>query len=172
MANYLDAQSRIPKLNGPLEFEDGLAWLRKTDILREVMYFSYDKSSDAELYALDAAEVWDILEMNRDGEKPESLRTEPEPYVPEFVTAVGDDSITRFDAPKRKRSRGGKNRGGKNRGASKGGAQAVPSGQNGAGAQASAGERSARNGGRGGRGGRNRPGGGLRPPKTDKAASE
>ena len=105
MANYLDAQSRIPKITEPLEFEDGQAWLRKTDILREVMYFSYDKTSDAELYPLDAAEVWDILEMNRAGEKPESLRTEPEPYVPEFVTAVGDDSISRFDAPKRKRSR-------------------------------------------------------------------
>ena len=123
MATYLDAQSRIPKVSGPLEFEDGLAWLRKTDILREVMYFSYDKSSDAALYPLDAAEVRDILEMNRNGEKPESLRTEPEPYVPEFVTAVGDDSISRFDAPKRKRSRGGKNRGrgGRNRGGKDGG---------------------------------------------------
>ena len=123
VATYLDAQSHIPKVSGPLEFEDGLAWLRKTDILREVMYFSYDKSSDAALYPLDAAEVWDILEMNRNGEKPESLRTEPEPYVPEFVTAVGDDSISRFDAPKRKRSRGGKNRGrgGRNRGGKDGG---------------------------------------------------
>ncbi|MCR5351863.1 MAG: hypothetical protein K6E35_05170, partial [Bacteroidales bacterium] len=74
------------------------------------MYFSYDKTSDANLYPLDAAEVWDILEMNRNGEKPESLRSEPEPNAPEFVTAVGDDSISRFDAPKRKRSRGGKGR--------------------------------------------------------------
>ncbi|MBR5905074.1 MAG: hypothetical protein IKZ51_01295 [Bacteroidales bacterium] len=114
VANYLDAQSRIPKVQGPLEFEDGLAYLRKTDILREIMYFSYDKNSDADLYALDAEEVRNILDMNRHGERPESLRTEPEPVMPEFVTAVGDDSITRFDAPKRKRSRGKKrNRSGK-----------------------------------------------------------
>ena len=105
VANYLDAQSRIPRVQGPLEFEDGLAWLRKTDILREIMYFSYDKNSDADLYALDAEEVREILEMNRNGEKPESLKTEPEPVMPEFVTAVGDDSISRFDAPKRKRKR-------------------------------------------------------------------
>ncbi|MBO7643403.1 MAG: hypothetical protein J6S62_00365 [Bacteroidales bacterium] len=105
VANYLDAQSRIPRVQGPLEFEDGLAWLRKTDILREIMYFSYDRNSDADLYALDADEVRDIIEMNRAGEKPESLRTEPEPYIPEFVTAVGDDSISRFDAPRRKRKR-------------------------------------------------------------------
>ena len=111
MANYLDAQSRIPRVQGPLEFEDGLAYLRKTDILREIMYFSYDRNSDADLYALDAAEVREIQEMNRRGERPESLRSEPEPYVPEFVTAVGDDSISRFDSPKRKRSRSKKRSG-------------------------------------------------------------
>ena len=117
VANYLDAQSRIPRVQGPLEFEDGLAYLRKTDILREIMYFSYDRNSDADLYPLDASEVREILEMNRAGQKPESLRTEPEPYIPEFVTAVGDDSITRFDAPKRKRSRSRKkNRQGRKQG--------------------------------------------------------
>ena len=36
-AAYMDAQSRIPKVNNPLEFEDGLAYLMKTDILREIM---------------------------------------------------------------------------------------------------------------------------------------
>ena len=110
VATYMDAQSRIPRVQEPLEFEDGLAYLRKTDILREIMYFSYDKGSDADLYALDAADVAEIIKMNRNGIKPESLRSEPEPYVPEFVTAVGDDSISRFDAPKRKKSRGGRNR--------------------------------------------------------------
>ena len=105
VATYMDAQSRIPKVSGPLEFEDGLAYLRKTDILRELMYFSYDKSSDANLYPLEAAEVMEIIKMNRNGVKPESLRSEPAPAAPEFVTAVGDDSITRFDTPKRKKSR-------------------------------------------------------------------
>ena len=108
---YLDAQSRIPRVSEPLEFEDGLAYLRKTDILQELMYFSYDKSSDADLYALDASEVREIIKMNRNGIKPESLREEPAPAAPEFVTAVGDDSISRFDSPgKKKRSRG-RNRG-------------------------------------------------------------
>ena len=110
VATYMDAQSRIPKVSEPLEFEDGLAYLRKTDILREVMYFSYDKGSDANLYPLDASEVREIIKMNRNGLKPESLKTEPEPVSPEFISAVGDDSITRFDAPKRKKSRKKNNR--------------------------------------------------------------
>ena len=105
VAVYQDAQSRIPRVQEPLEFEDGFAYLRKTDILKEVMYFSYDKHSDADLYALDAADVREIIKMNRNGVKPESLKSEPEPAAPEFVTAVGDDSISRFDAPRRKKKR-------------------------------------------------------------------
>ena len=105
-AAYMDAQSRIPKVHNPLEFEDGLAYLMKTDILREIMYFSYDPSSLANLYPLYAEEVWDIIKMNRNGEKPESLKSDSTPAAPEFVTAVGDDAINRFDeARKRKKKR-------------------------------------------------------------------
>ena len=105
-AVYMDAQSRIPKVYEPLEFEDGLAYLMKTDILREIMYFSYDKSSLANLYPLYAEDVWDIIKMNRRGEKPESLKVDDVPAAPEFVTAVGDDAINRFDeARKRKKKK-------------------------------------------------------------------
>lgn len=109
-AAYMDAQSRIPKVHNPLEFEDGLAYLMKTDILREIMYFSYDPQSLANLYPLYAEDVWDIIRMNRNGEKPESLKNDSEPVAPEFVTAVGDDAINRFDEArkrkKKKKSRG------------------------------------------------------------------
>ena len=115
-AAYMDAQSRIPKVSNPLEFEDGLAYLMKTDILKEVMYFSYDPTSLANLFPLDASDVREIIKMNRNGIKPESLKNEPEPYVPEFVTAVGDDSITRFDeARKKKKKRKPENRSGNDR---------------------------------------------------------
>ena len=100
---YLDAQSRIPKVSEPLEFEDGLAYLRKTDILADMMYFSYDKSSDANLYPVPAAEVKEIQKMNRNGIRPVSLIPDVEPSAPEFITAVGEGSISRFDSPKKKR---------------------------------------------------------------------
>ena len=89
----------------PLEFEDGMAYLMKTDILKETMYFSYDQGSFANLYALPASEVREIIKMNRNGVRPESLKSEPEVTAPEFVSAVGDDSITRFDESRKKRSR-------------------------------------------------------------------
>ena len=70
------------------------------------MYFSYDKSSLANLYPLYAEDVWDIIKMNRRGEKPESLKNDDVPAAPEFVTAVGDDAINRFDeARKRKKKK-------------------------------------------------------------------
>ena len=105
-AVYMDAQSRIPKVHEPLEFEDGLAYLMKTDILSETMYFSYDPSSLANLYPVYAEDVWDIIRMNRRGEKPASLKSDEVPAAPEFVTAVGDDAINRFDeARKRKKKK-------------------------------------------------------------------
>ena len=112
VANYLDAQTRIPKVTEPLEFEDGPAYLVKTDILQETMYFSYEKGSLSNLYALSADEVREIIMMNRNGERPESLKFEPEPAGPQFISAVGDDSITRFDKPKKSKN---KNRGRNNR---------------------------------------------------------
>ena len=110
-AAYMDAQTRIPKVSNPLEFEDGLAYLMKTDILKEVMYFSYDSTSLANLYPLDASEVREIIKMNRNGIRPASLKNDSEPHMPEFVSAVGDDSITRFDEA-RKRKKKKKHRGG------------------------------------------------------------
>ena len=113
-AAYMDAQTRIPKVTNPLEFEDGLAYLMKTDILKEVMYFSYDSTSLANLYPLDASEVREIIKMNRNGIRPESLKSDVEPAAPEFVSAVGDDSITRFDeARKRKKKKKHRSGGGK-----------------------------------------------------------
>ncbi|MBQ7708986.1 MAG: hypothetical protein IJT74_03585, partial [Bacteroidales bacterium] len=104
---YLDAHSRIPRVAEPLDFQDGQAWLVKTDILAETLYFSYEKGSLTQIFPLSAREVREIQAMNRRGEKPATLRQE-EVSAPEFITAVGDDAINRFDPEKKKRR---KNRG-------------------------------------------------------------
>lgn len=107
-ASYNDARSRIPKVNNPLEFEDGLAYLMKTDILKETLYFSYDPQSMANLYPIEAQEVKGIIRKNRNGIKPPSLKEEEKVVSPEFVSAVGDENIDRFDGerPKKKRRTG------------------------------------------------------------------
>ena len=106
---YLDAHSRLPRVNEPLELQDGQAWLVKTDILAETLYFSYEKGSLAQVFPLSADEVREIQALNRRGEKPATLRQE-EVSAPEFITAVGDDAINRFDPEKKKRRRKSRNR--------------------------------------------------------------
>ena len=106
---YLDAHSRIPRVNEPLELQDGQAWLVKTDILAETLYFSYEKGSLAQIFPLSADEVREIQALNRRGEKPATLRQE-DVSAPEFITAVGDDAINRFDPEKKKRRRKNRNR--------------------------------------------------------------
>ena len=51
-----------------------------------------------------------IQAMNRRGEKPDTLRQEEE-SVPEFISAVGDDAINRFDPEKKKHRNRNRNRG-------------------------------------------------------------
>ena len=115
VAAYMDAHSRIPKVTEPLEFEDGLAYLVKTDILAETLWFSYEKGSLAQVYPLSAAQVKEIQQMNRNGERPETLRPDETPSAPEFVTAVGDDAINRFDPERKKKRRKGGSKGRGNR---------------------------------------------------------
>ena len=104
VAAYTDARSRLPRVNEPLELEDGQAFLVKTDILAGMLYFSYEKGSLAKVYGLSADEVREIQAMNRRGERPATLQEEPE-RSPEFISAVGDDAINRFDPEKKRKKR-------------------------------------------------------------------
>ncbi len=110
-AIYADAQHRLPDVHGPIELEDGQAWLMKTDILSGIMYFSYEHGSMSNLHPVSAARVREILSENRRGVKPASLQNGGRAsHETEFISAVGDDSITRFDEQKKRR--GGHHRGG------------------------------------------------------------
>ena len=105
-AAYADAQTRIPKLHEPLQLEDGEAYLLKTDILKGEMWFSYDAHSMANMVPLMANQVRDIIEMNKKGQKAPSLlnRAEKE-KAPEFLSAAGEESISRFDENKSPRKK-------------------------------------------------------------------
>ncbi|MDD2241760.1 MAG: regulatory iron-sulfur-containing complex subunit RicT [Bacteroidales bacterium] len=109
-AIYVDAREQLPRVNEPLHLEDGDAFLVKTDILKGIMWFSYDEHSMAQIYPLKARDVKDIIEINKHGEKGESLMEEPEEKAPEFKSAAGEDSITRFDEVHKKKHNHGKNK--------------------------------------------------------------
>lgn len=106
--SYMDAQQRIPRVSEPLQLEDGEAFLMKTDILSGTMWFSYDRNNMSNLYSLKAREVREIIHLNREGRKGRSLMSgeKERDTGPEFKSAVGEESITRFD--KSGRRSGGK----------------------------------------------------------------
>lgn len=107
---YIDAQSHMPKVNGPIYLEDGEATLVKRDILKGVFWFSYDPGSMANIYPLTCNELEEILELNRKNIKGRSLMDNDiqESTSPEFMSAAGEESISRFD--KRKNSRHKRNK--------------------------------------------------------------
>ena len=117
VSTYVDAQRQLPEVRGPIELEDGPAWLMKTDILRGILYFSYEQGSLSNLYPLSAERVREILAENRKGIKSASLQNSgPGVKQTEVISAVGDDSITRFDEQKKRRNNRKKNNGRKKEG--------------------------------------------------------
>lgn len=111
-STYIDAQSKMPRVSEPLQLEDGEAFLLKTDILRGIMWFSYDAHSMANMVPLKAPQVREIIELNKRGKKAPSLLESSAPEKsPEFFSAVGEDSISRFDDLRNNRRKGNRSRG-------------------------------------------------------------
>lgn len=100
---YLDAQTNIPYLKAPIDTEDGHAYLVKTDTLKGIMWFSYEQNSFTHIYPLETERVKEIIRLNRKGLRAPSLKDDIVEKAPEFMSAVGEDSITRFDESKKKR---------------------------------------------------------------------
>jgi cell fate regulator YaaT (PSP1 superfamily) len=96
-AAYIDAHINIPNVRGPLETEDGLAYLVKTDTLKGVMWFSFEQNSMTNMFPVSAEKVKEIINLNRKGVKAVNINQRKDPKMPEFMSAAGEDSISRFD---------------------------------------------------------------------------
>ncbi len=97
---YLDAMKSIPRITMPLDTVNGLAYLMKTDVLKRLMWFSYDKDSAVNVTIVPVDRVLELIRLNKKNIKIESLLPVGEQAVkatPDFKSAVGEDSITRFD---------------------------------------------------------------------------
>ena len=102
---YLDAQSRIPQVNAPLEFMDGQAWLVKVDVLKGIMWFSYEQGNASKVTPLTVEEVRKIKAANQKGSKPATMLKDSDSGDIGFVSSIGDDSIDRFDKMKKKKKK-------------------------------------------------------------------
>jgi len=70
---YMEAREEIPKVLLELETKEGMAYHHKTDILKRVMYYSFDKDSPEHLMPVSVERVKEIINMNKKGIKADKL---------------------------------------------------------------------------------------------------
>lgn len=106
---YVESQKRLPSKEITLETIDGTFYFFKADILKGTITYSSDKSFLANAVTISARRAFEIINMNKRGEKPEILKENgqsSENNKP--VDLVEQESLTRFD--KRKNSNNNNNR--------------------------------------------------------------
>lgn len=102
---YVECQKRLPSKEITLETMDATYYYFKADILKGEIIYSTDKSFLANEVTLTARRAFEVINMNRRGEKPEKLNDNGmhEPARPKDL--LEQESVTRFD-----KSRNNKNR--------------------------------------------------------------
>jgi cell fate regulator YaaT (PSP1 superfamily) len=105
---YMDALQDFPDFDTKLQTEKGMAVCQKQDIFKGLMWFAYTDNY-ANWHMLKIEQVREIIAENKQKNKVSSLEDfafeiEVEP-VQTFSNAMGQESLTRFDQPKKKKSR-------------------------------------------------------------------
>lgn len=106
--SYMDALKDFPSADTVLYTEKGNALCQKIDIFKELMWFTY-KENMASWYVLSTDKVKEIIALNKKGEKIATV----EDYTVETKTSteaeykdtIGQESLTRFDTPKKKKNK-------------------------------------------------------------------
>ncbi len=105
---YVEANRKMPPREVRLETADATYFHFKSDVFNRMVTYSTDKNMAVNLVTVSAERVFEIIEMNRNGEKPLALVPESDrqdkPRT-EFGDILGEDDLTRFDKKKKKRQR-------------------------------------------------------------------
>ena len=105
---YLEALKEFPKTEVKLQTEKGTAVCQKTDIFKGFMWYAYE-GEWMNWYKLTATQASEIVALNKKNKKVASLEDYADELIEDtkidFENVVGQDSLTRFDSPKRKKKR-------------------------------------------------------------------
>jgi len=106
--SYLDALNDFPKQEKILKTESGDAEFVKMDIFKKLLWYTY-KENRSKWYKLSLEQVQEIIDLNNKNEVSiplEDYESDIEEVVTvDFENVVGQDSLTRFDTPKKNRRR-------------------------------------------------------------------
>jgi len=105
---YIDAQSDFPDTSIPLETEKGRAYHIKTDTYRRIIWYSFEKNNENAVYVpLDVDMVKEMIRLNQQGivlnDLTASKIVSTKQLEIDYLNAVGEDSINRFEEIKRKK---------------------------------------------------------------------
>ena len=109
---YVECQKRLPSKEIILETQDATYYYFKADILGGTITYSTDKSFLANEVTIPARRAFEVLNMNKRGEKPLKLNedtTTHEPDKPKDL--LEQESVTRFDKSKNAKNKKKKNKG-------------------------------------------------------------
>lgn len=107
-AIYAEAQKQMPSKDIQLETKDNTYYLFKPDILARKITYSTDRKIPANLVTIDASRAFEIIALNKQGVKPDSLLPDnemAEQADKKPVDLVEQESLTRFDKSKNKKRR-------------------------------------------------------------------
>lgn len=109
---YVEAHKRLPSKEITLHTIEGEYFFFKADILSGMITYSSDKNMAANLVTIPARRAFEVLNMNRNGEKPDKLDNSATSNAPAKPMDLAEqDDLTRFDKRKNnKKKRGGKDR--------------------------------------------------------------
>ena len=110
--SYLDAKKDFPDTSVQLETTKGTAYHQKTDIFKQILWYSFSPDSSENLTPVSVDRVKQIIEINRQGEKVDHLAQSSDitGQSYDFENDVGQDRLDRFDQKKKTRKSGNKKR--------------------------------------------------------------
>ncbi len=102
--NYVEASKKLPPKDALLQTADGEYHQFKVDILAGLITYSTDKNLASNLETISAERAWEIIKMNKAGEKPLSLiengKAKP---APKSSDLLAEADLSRFDKAKKKK---------------------------------------------------------------------
>lgn len=104
--SYVEALKRMPPKEARLETADSTYYTFKYDVFKREITYSTDKSVAANLVTISADRAFEVIALNKDGEKPLSLLPDGEEKTDsgkQYNDILGQDNINRFDSKKKKK---------------------------------------------------------------------
>lgn len=102
---YVEAHRKLPSPEVQLETADSTYFYFKADILSGMVTYSTDKRLAANLATISRDRAFEVIQLNKQGEKPLSLEETGATESARPVDLLEQESLTRFDKSKRKKNK-------------------------------------------------------------------